>query len=70
MMLMSTAEIDREQRQDRAELNQHLEGAAGAFEAQEMADQEKVAVDETGMNSVSPSIRPSTSASKRLAGYP
>ena len=37
------AEIDGEDRQDRAELDQHLEGLAGRFEAEEMAGQQDMA---------------------------
>ena len=34
--------IDRQQRQDRAELDQHLEGAARAFEAEQPAGEQQV----------------------------
>lgn len=36
------AEIDQRDRQDRAELDQHLEGLAIGFEAEEMAEQEQM----------------------------
>ncbi len=41
--LPQPAEIDAEDRQDRAELDQHLEGLAGRFEAEEMAGEQDVA---------------------------
>ena len=55
--------IDREQRQDRAELDQHLEGLAGVLEAEQRPARSRCAVDETGMNSVTPSTMPRIRAS-------
>ncbi len=55
--------VDAEDREDRAELDQHLEGLARRFEAEEMAGEQDMPVDETGMNSVSPSRMPRSAAS-------
>src|SRR5690606_9085365 len=41
--LDQTAEIDRQDRQDRAELDQDLEGLAGRLEAEEMAGEQYMA---------------------------
>ena len=40
--LPEPAEIDAQDRQDRAELDQHLEGLAGGFEAEKVAGQQDV----------------------------
>jgi len=55
-------EIDRQQRQDRAELDQDREGLAELLvgETEKVLDQQQIPVDDTGTNSVNPSTMPRT----------
>jgi len=69
-------EIDRQQRQDRAELDQDREGLAELLvgETEKVLDQQQMPVDDTGTNSVNPSTMPrtmdlTTSAIMRSAGH-
>ena len=52
------AEVDRQNGQDGPELDQHLERLARRLEAEKVPRKQHMPVDDTGMNSVSPSSSP------------